>query len=94
MPRKGQDRTRLTGRLTLLFRHNAVLPSQRPPPQGLLPRIYAPIAFVKPFFGLSTQMFPCYPILSHENPNALGGASGVHAGWSGEPAGSGGPVGR
>jgi hypothetical protein len=57
-------------------------------------RFYASNAFTKAFFGLSAQTFPWYPILSHKNPNALGGASGVQAGWSGEPAGSGGPVGR
>jgi hypothetical protein len=57
-------------------------------------RIYAPIAFLKPFLSLSARTFPWYPISSHNNPNALGGASGVETGWSGEPAGSGGPVGR
>jgi hypothetical protein len=48
-----------------------------------------------------SHFLACRPGLSHgipfhpmKNPNALGGASGVHAGWSGEPAGSGGPVGR
>jgi hypothetical protein len=40
-------------------------------------RIYAPIAFLKPFLSLSARTFPCYPISSHKNPNALGGASGV-----------------
>ena len=64
-----------------------------PNPRALL-RIYASNAFTKAFFGLSAQTFPWYPISSHKNPNALGGASGVQAGWSGEPAGSGGPVGR
>ena len=62
-------------------------------PRGEL-QIYESIALTKPLFGLSARTFPWYPISSHENPNALGGASGVHAGWSGEPAGSGGPVGR
>ena len=90
MPRKGQDRTRLTGRLTLLF-ISLNLCCRRAP---TLRRIYESIAFTKPFFGLSARTFPWYPISSHEYPNALGGASGVHAGWSGEPAGSGGPVGR
>ena len=48
-----------------------------------------------------SRFLACRPGLSHgipfhpmKNPNALGGASGVQAGWSGEPAGSGGPVGR
>jgi hypothetical protein len=65
-----------------------------PPNHRALLRIYASNAFTKAFFGLSAQTFPWYPISSHKNPNALGGASGVQAGWSGEPAGSGGPVGR
>jgi len=65
-----------------------------PPTPGALLRIYAPIAFLKPFLSLSARTFPWYPISSHKNPNALGGASGVETGWSGEPAGSGGPVGR
>jgi hypothetical protein len=57
-------------------------------------QIYESIALTKPFLSLSAQTFPWYPIVSHKNPNALGGASGVETGWSGEPAGSGGPVGR
>jgi len=57
-------------------------------------QIYESNASRKPLFSLSARTFPWYPASSHENPNALGGASGVETGWSGEPAGSGGPVGR
>jgi hypothetical protein len=54
-------------------------------------RIYAPIAFLKPFLSLSAQTFPCYPIASHKNPNALGGGERGSSGMVGRAGGVGGP---
>ncbi len=73
MPRKGQDRTRLTGRLTLLF-ISLNLCCRRAP---TLRRIYAPSAFTIAFFGLSAQTFPWYPMVSHKTPMRSGGRAGL-----------------
>ena len=46
-------------------------------------------------FSLAGERYPVlYPSLSRKDPDALGGSAGPEAGWSGEPAGSGGPAGR
>ena len=90
MPRKGQDRTRLTGRLTLPFSPTPI-PKCPPLATWALLQIYAPNTFTKPFFGLSAQTFPWYPISSHKNPNALGGGERGSSGMVGRAGGVGGP---
>ena len=54
-------------------------------------RIYAPIAFPKPFFSLSARTFPWYPISSHEKPQCARGGERGSSGMVGRAGGVGGP---
>ena len=64
MPRKGQDRTRLTGRLTLLFKQNSALPGPRPHPRGVIANLCAN-CLPKAVFKL---VGPDFPMVSHFIP--------------------------
>jgi hypothetical protein len=91
MPRKGQDRTRLTGRLTLLFSHNAVPP---PPPRANRPTFCKFMSQMPPESGFlacrptTAHVIPKYPTKASQRS---GGASEVLSGMVGRAGGVGGP---